>query len=59
VACLSDGKCVSLEERVAAVRANCGWEVKVAPQIEDIPPPTVDELTIMRALDPERAFLGD
>ncbi len=59
VACLSDGHGGSLEDRVAAVRAGCGWELKVAPRVEDIPPPTLEELTIMRALDPERAFLGD
>ncbi|MDP6782511.1 MAG: CoA-transferase, partial [Dehalococcoidia bacterium] len=58
-ACLSGGKGGSMEDRVAAVRANCGWELKVALQLEDISPPTVEELTIMRALDPERAFLGD
>jgi acyl CoA:acetate/3-ketoacid CoA transferase beta subunit len=59
VACLSDGKGTSLADRVAAVRANCGWELKVAPRVEDIAPPTVEELAIMRALDPERAFLGE
>jgi glutaconate CoA-transferase subunit B len=59
VACLSDGRNSPLEDRVAAVRANCGWELKVAPQVEDIAPPTLEELTIMRALDPDRAFLGD
>lgn len=59
MACPPDGKGSPLADRVAAARANCGWEVKVAPQVEDIAPPTVEELAIMRALDPERVFLGE
>jgi glutaconate CoA-transferase subunit B len=43
---------------VDAVRANTGFEVLEAPAIETAVPPTAHELEILRALDPERRFLG-
>lgn len=49
----------SIEDRVAEVRANCGWEMKVAPQLAVWAPPTTEELLILRALDPEAFFLRE
>jgi glutaconate CoA-transferase subunit B len=43
---------------VDAVRASTGFEVLEAPTIETTAPPTGHELEILRALDPERRFLG-
>ena len=40
------------------VRENTGFEMLTAPRIETTAPPTADELEILRALDPERRFLG-
>jgi glutaconate CoA-transferase subunit B len=40
------------------VRAETGFELLTTPAIAVTEPPTQDELTILRALDPERRFLG-
>jgi glutaconate CoA-transferase, subunit B len=40
------------------VRAETGFELLTAPTIGVTEPPTDDELTMLRALDPERRFLG-
>lgn len=40
------------------VRANLGWEPKVAPEIATTPPPTAEELHLLRhTLDPKRQYL--
>jgi glutaconate CoA-transferase subunit B len=36
-----------------AVRASTGWELHVAPDTRETPPPTVDELRIIRECDPQ------
>ncbi len=46
------------EAAVAAVRAASGWDVRVAPELTAEPPPTPDELALLRAFDPRRQFLG-
>lgn len=46
------------DERLGEIRARCGWEVKVAETLEEVPPPTKEELTILRSLDPGRQFIG-
>lgn len=43
---------------VATVRDNTGFELAVAPEVAIIAPPSEDELAMLRALDPERRFLG-
>lgn len=43
---------------VEAVRAHTGFELGLAPTIETTEPPAADELEMLRALDPERRFLG-
>lgn len=43
---------------VADVKANTGFELLEAPRIETTEPPSEDELAMLRALDPERRFLG-
>ncbi|MGH7353945.1 MAG: CoA-transferase subunit beta [Candidatus Rokuibacteriota bacterium] len=40
------------------IRANTGFELGVAPAVAVTEPPSDDELAILRALDPERRFLG-
>jgi hypothetical protein len=46
------------EDAVRAIRAACGWEVRVAPGLAAEPPPSADELTLLRVFDPRRQFLG-
>jgi glutaconate CoA-transferase subunit B len=43
---------------IASVRANTGFELAVAPEVTVTAPPSDDELAMLRALDPERRFLG-
>ena len=43
---------------VEQVRENTGFELLLAPEIITTAPPTDDELAMLRALDPERRFLG-
>jgi glutaconate CoA-transferase subunit B len=43
---------------VEEVRAQTPFELLVADPVETTPPPTADELAVLRALDPGRQFLG-
>ena len=44
---------VTLED----VKANLGWEPRVAGRLEETPPPSDEELRLLRELDPGRAYL--
>ncbi|MGQ0825853.1 MAG: CoA-transferase [Actinomycetota bacterium] len=46
-----------LDARIAAARAACGWEVRIAPTVRELPPPTADEVTALRRWDPRGWFL--
>jgi glutaconate CoA-transferase subunit B len=35
------------------VRANTGWDLKVAPGVRETPAPTAEELAIIRRYDPQ------
>jgi glutaconate CoA-transferase subunit B len=43
---------------VESIRANTGFELDVAPDLGVTEPPSDDELEMLRALDPDRRFLG-
>jgi glutaconate CoA-transferase subunit B len=43
---------------VRQIRENTGFELGEAPSVETTAPPSDDELEMLRALDPERRFLG-
>jgi len=45
-------------ETVETIRANTGFELGLASTLEVTAPPAADELQMLRALDPERRFLG-
>jgi glutaconate CoA-transferase subunit B len=40
------------------VREQTGFEIEAAPALGRVPPPSEEELEVLRMLDPERAFLG-
>jgi hypothetical protein len=40
------------------VRDNTGFEVLVSPDLTTTKPPTDQELSILRMLDPKRQFIG-
>ncbi len=42
---------------VKDVQERTGFELRVSAQLEETPPPTEEELKLLRALDPERRFL--
>ena len=46
-------------EAVTAAREACGWELRVAPRLRRIDPPTGEELRLVRTFDPRRYFLGE
>lgn len=47
-----------VDEAVAAIKAECGWDLKVAEDLEVLGPPTLDELRSARMFDPHSFFLG-
>jgi glutaconate CoA-transferase subunit B len=38
---------------VEEIKANTGWDLLVADDVHETPPPTAEELTILRRHDPE------
>lgn len=46
------------EQAIAEIRRRCGWELKVADQVEALLPASEEELALLRLFDPERFFLG-
>jgi acyl CoA:acetate/3-ketoacid CoA transferase alpha subunit/acyl CoA:acetate/3-ketoacid CoA transferase beta subunit len=51
-----DAKISLLEEQVRAVKNNCGWELKVSPNLKIMDPPTVEELAMIRCFDPKGLY---
>jgi hypothetical protein len=39
---------------VEQIEANTGWDLLVADDVHETPPPTAEELSILRRHDPER-----
>ena len=46
----------SSEEAIDRIRQNCGWELKIAPQITEVSAPSLEELLLLRTLDPQGCF---
>lgn len=53
-ACLPDADMPDLGDRIQRIRDNCGWDITMADNIEDIAGPTVEELALLRRLVPAR-----
>ena len=49
----------SEEETITNIKDQCGWDLKVAPDIKDLPLPNSEELKFLRCFDPLRYFLGN
>ena len=47
------------EEHIERIKANCGWELKVSPDIKATPAPGREELALLRALDPRGVFISE
>ncbi len=46
------------QEHIERIKANCGWNLKVAPDIRASRLPTKEDLALLRALDPQGIFIG-
>ncbi len=46
-------------DAVRAAREACGWDLRVAPALRRLDPPTADEVRLVRCFDPRRYFLGE
>jgi acyl CoA:acetate/3-ketoacid CoA transferase alpha subunit/acyl CoA:acetate/3-ketoacid CoA transferase beta subunit len=46
----------SLEEKIRTVRKNCGWDLKVSPDVREMDPPKVEELAMIRCFDPDGLY---
>lgn len=46
------------ESGMSADKENCGWDLKVADDLEKIDPPTLEELRSARIFGPHGFFLG-
>jgi acyl CoA:acetate/3-ketoacid CoA transferase alpha subunit/acyl CoA:acetate/3-ketoacid CoA transferase beta subunit len=49
-ACFPGTWAYSLDEKVKAIQAQCGWTLEKAGKIEEIPPPSVEEMELLRWL---------
>jgi len=49
----------TVSDRIEAARSACGWELAVAPDVRELPPPTADEIAALRRWDPRGWFLRD
>ncbi len=50
VACFPNPHAESLEDRIKLIRNHCGWDLKTAPVVEEVPGPTAEELRLLRWL---------
>jgi acyl CoA:acetate/3-ketoacid CoA transferase alpha subunit/acyl CoA:acetate/3-ketoacid CoA transferase beta subunit len=48
VACFPNPHAHSLEEKVKEIRNHCGWDLKTAPVVEEVPNPSPEELRLLR-----------
>lgn len=46
-----------VDERVAAARKLCGWDLRVADEVVEFPPPSPAEIEALRSWDPQGIFL--
>ena len=49
----------SIDDRIGAARAACGWDLTVDADVRELPPPTADEIAALRRWDPRGWFLRD
>jgi len=54
---LADREGLSTEETIRKIKAACGWNLKVARDPQEVPPPTVEELRLLRVFDPKKYYI--
>jgi acyl CoA:acetate/3-ketoacid CoA transferase alpha subunit/acyl CoA:acetate/3-ketoacid CoA transferase beta subunit len=50
IACFPGSHGQSLQERIKEIRNHCGWDLKTAPVVEEVPKPSPEELQLLRWL---------
>ena len=58
VGCLPDLKWEGLDNKIRRIKEECGWNLKVADDVKEYAMPTGEELSLLRAFDPESIALG-
>jgi len=53
-----DPKIPDPERIIMGIKEKCGWNLKISPQVSAAPQPSLEELVILRAFDPEGYFIG-
>jgi acyl CoA:acetate/3-ketoacid CoA transferase beta subunit len=56
--CLPNEEFPSLAEKIQNIKENCEWELQVSEDIQELDPPTSEEIAIIRLLDPEGDFIS-
>jgi len=46
------------QDIIKQIRENCGWELKISPKVTEAPSPSLEELFMLRAFDPQGYFIG-
>ena len=54
---LPNPKLSTTEEIVEDIKKSCGWDLKVSLELEEVTPPSFDELMTLRLLDPKGLFI--
>jgi acyl CoA:acetate/3-ketoacid CoA transferase beta subunit len=49
----------AVSDRIGAACAACGWDLAVAPDVRELPPPSADEIAALRRWDPRGWFLRE
>jgi len=49
---------LSPQQRIEKIKANCGWDLEVSPEVAEVSPPTLKELHVTRLLDPQGYHIG-
>jgi acyl CoA:acetate/3-ketoacid CoA transferase alpha subunit/acyl CoA:acetate/3-ketoacid CoA transferase beta subunit len=47
----------STEETIRQIKETCGWNLKVAGNLQEVPSPTLEELRLLRVFDPHKYYL--
>jgi acyl CoA:acetate/3-ketoacid CoA transferase alpha subunit/acyl CoA:acetate/3-ketoacid CoA transferase beta subunit len=56
--CLTTGKAGTLQEKIREAKHGCGWDLRIASEVIELPPPTEKDLQDLRLFDPEGCFTG-
>ncbi len=55
-ACLPNPQVSTVESKIKNLKDHCGWDLKISPTVQELPPPTFEELMTLRLIDPDGHF---